>query len=291
VSELAFYKMTGSGNDFVVLDGRASVAAQWMAPQIKALCDRRNGVGADGLVILTPLAPEAVRMQYWNSDGSVGAMCGNAALCSARLARVLDMVAAPEFCLLTDSGSVRVRTEEGREPEINLPDVELDPEPLAGIDLGPGERWMRFVRVGVPHLVVRVDDVSAIDLPTRGRSLRWHPALGPEGANANFISHQVGGDASWLIRTYERGVEGETLACGSGTVAATLALASAGEAKPPLELRSRGGLPLEVRATVEGNRVRNIWLRGQGRLVYRGYVGSAQVSIPSKPITNSNLAS
>jgi diaminopimelate epimerase len=111
--------------------------------------------------------------------------------------------------------------------------------------------------------------------------LRWLPALGPEGANANFISRQVGGDAPWLIRTYERGVEGETLACGSGTVAATLALASAGEAKPPLVLRSRGGLPLEVRATFEGNRVRDIWLRGQGRLVYRGYASSAQFNNPA----------
>lgn len=275
VSELAFYKMTGSGNDFVVLDGRVSVAAQWMAPQIRALCDRRNGVGADGLVILTPVAPEAVRLQYWNSDGSVGAMCGNAALCSARLVRVLDMVAAPEFCLLTDSGSVRVRTEDGHEPEINLPDIQLDPEPLSRISLAPGERWIRFVRVGVPHLVVRVDDVSAIDMPTRGRSLRWHPALEAEGANVNFISREAGGEAPWLIRTYERGVEGETLACGSGTVAATLALALAGEAKPPLVLRSRGGLPLGVRATVEGNGARDIWLRGQGRLVYRGYVSPA----------------
>jgi diaminopimelate epimerase len=275
VSELAFYKMTGSGNDFVVLDGRVSVAAHWMAPQIRAMCDRRNGVGADGLVILTPVAPEAVRMQYWNSDGSVGAMCGNAALCSARLVRMLDMVAAPEFCLLTDSGSVRVRAEEGGEPEINLPDVQFDPEPLSRIDLGPGERWMRFVRVGVPHLVVRVDDVTQVDVPNRGRSLRWHPVLEAEGANVNFISLQAGGEAPWLIRTYERGVEGETLACGSGTVAATLGLTLAGEATPPLVLHSRGGLPLEVCATVQRKGARDIWLRGQGRLVYRGYLSPA----------------
>jgi diaminopimelate epimerase len=275
VSELAFYKMTGSGNDFVVLDGRVSAAVHWLPPQIRALCDRRNGVGADGLVILTPVAPETIRMQYWNSDGSVGAICGNAALCSARLVRLLDMVAAPEFCLLTDSGSVRVRTEEGREPEINLPDVKLDPEPLSRIDLAPGERWMRFMRVGVPHLIIRVDDVSEVDVPNRGRLLRWHPGFEPEGANVNFISLQAGGEASWSIRTYERGVEGETLACGSGTVAATLALGLAGEAKPPLVLRSRGGLPLGVSATVEGDVARDIWLRGQGRLVYRGYLNPA----------------
>lgn len=271
MSELAFYKMTGSGNDFVVLDGRISAAVHWMAPQIRAICDRRNGVGADGLVILTPVGLEAVRMQYWNSDGSVGAMCGNAALCSARLARVLDMVAAPDFCLLTDSGSVRVRTEDDREPEINLPEVELDPEPLRGIDLDPGERWMRFVRVGVPHLVVRVDDVNAVDMQSRGRFLRWYPTLGADGTNVNFISVEPGSGVPWLIRTYERGVEGETLACGSGTVAAILALALAGEAKPPLVLRSRGGLPLEVSATFQGTVARDIWLRGQGRLVYRGY--------------------
>jgi diaminopimelate epimerase len=99
--------MTGSGNDFVVLDGRATAADGWPPARVRAICDRRNGVGADGLVILTPSTPGAVRMSYWNSDGSSGAMCGNAALCSGRLSVDLEMVPPGEFCLLTDAGLER----------------------------------------------------------------------------------------------------------------------------------------------------------------------------------------
>ena len=103
-----FYKMTGSGNDFVMLDGRATSPDRWPPDRVRAICDRRNGVGADGLVILTPDTPGSVRMSYWNSDGSHGAMCGNAALCSGRLSVDLELVRPGEFCLLTDAGVVRV---------------------------------------------------------------------------------------------------------------------------------------------------------------------------------------
>lgn len=132
-----FYKMSGSGNDFVILDGRATQVDSWTPESIRAVCDRRRGAGADGLVILTPSTAEAVRMSYWNSDGSRAAMCGNAALCSGRLAAYLEMVPAGEFCLLTDAGPVRVRSAPSTEvAEINLPDLELEPNlPTAS----PGE--------------------------------------------------------------------------------------------------------------------------------------------------------
>src|SRR3954454_11650294 len=124
VTELQFYKMTGSGNDFVVLDGRSTKPQIWSAKHIRAICDRRNGVGADGLVILSPVDAGAVRMTYWNSDGSRGAMCGNAALCCTRLAGVIDLIGTDTFCLLTDSGPVGVRTLADPDyAEINLQDV------------------------------------------------------------------------------------------------------------------------------------------------------------------------
>ncbi len=265
-----FYKMTGSGNDFVVLDGRATAPDAWPPARVRAICDRRNGVGADGLVILTPSTPGAVRMSYWNSDGSHGAMCGNAALCSGRLSVELEMVPPGEFCLLTDAGLVRVISRgQDEEPEIHLPDCEL-PRDLAELRLGAGERWFSVGTVGVPHLVVRVADIEAVDVAGRGRMLRSDPWVGPVGANVNFVSPPKASGGSWLIRTFERGVEGETLACGTGTVAAALALACRGEAVLPLRFRSRGGPELAVRGQLNGAQATEVWLAGQGRLLFRG---------------------
>ena len=262
-----FYKMSGSGNDFVILDGRFTEAARWPAAQVRAICDRRSGVGADGLVILTPVTPDSVRMAYWNADGSPGALCGNAALCSGRLAVALELVGAGEFCLLTDAGVVRVRAAAGADgAEINVPDEDL-PGAHGGIELAAGEQWISLGRVGVPHLVIRVDDIEAVDVTGRGQPLRSHSSLGSEGANVNFVAP---GNGSWLIRTYERGVEGETLACGTGTVAAALALAARGEATLPVRFRSRGGPELSVRGELEGSRAAGVWLGGEGRLVFRG---------------------
>ena len=266
-----FYKMTGSGNDFVMLDGRATAPDRWPPALVRAICDRRNGVGADGLVILTPSTPGSVRMSYWNSDGSHGAMCGNAALCSGRLSVDLEMVPPGEFCLLTDAGLVRVISGvQADEAEINLPDCDL-PRDLPDFSPGTPERWFSHGTVGVPHLVVRVDDVETVEVSGRGRTLRSDARLGPVGANVNFVSPpKVSGGGPWLIRTFERGVEGETLACGTGTVAAALALASRGEVKLPLRFRSRGGPELAVRAHLDATGATDVWLTGQGRLLFRG---------------------
>lgn len=266
----AFYKMTGSGNDFVMLDGRSHRLEAWPTERIVATCDRRMGVGADGLVLLTPSAGGEVRFDFYNSDGSRASMCGNAALCSTRLAARLGLAPDDDVRLRTDAGLVRGRCLPGPErAEIHLEPFDL-PAPVPGIALGPGERQARFAVVGVPHLVVMVDDVDAVDLPSRGRELRFHPALGPAGANANFVSAPRDPSEPWRIRTYERGVEGETLACGTGTVAAALVVAELTGQALPIAFLSRAGLELGVRATVRGRRAEDVWLAGQGRLVFTG---------------------
>jgi diaminopimelate epimerase len=263
------YKMTGSGNDFVMLDGRFTSPDRWPATRVAAICDRRSGVGADGLVILTPDAPGRVRMTYWNSDGSRAAMCGNAALCSTRLAVYLELAEPGELCLLTDAGVVPARSNGfGDAAEIKLPDAEI-PAEVPGLERMAGERWQALGTVGVPHLIVRVDDIERIDVQGRGRSLRYDPRLGEAGANVNFVAPGTAGEP-WAIRTYERGVEAETLACGTGTVAAAIALAARGEAALPLTFRSRGGPHLLVRADLAGGRAHDLWLGGQGRLLFRG---------------------
>lgn len=272
MSGTPFFKMTGSGNDFVVLDGRISPPGDWPTDRIVAVCDRRYGAGADGLVILTPEAENVVRMTFFNADGSRAAMCGNAALCSTRLSARLGLGRPEGMELVTDAGTYRTRCVTPTErAEVNLADVAL-PVPPAGVTAGPGELAIAFTVVGVPHLVIRVEDVDGVDLPVRGRALRFHPALAPAGANANFVSPPREPGGPWLIRTYERGVEGETLACGTGTVAAALAVAS--EAGLPATFRSRGGALISVSAVPAGATATDVWLCGEGRLVFEGRLAS-----------------
>jgi diaminopimelate epimerase len=259
--------MTGSGNDFVMLDGREHALPAWPPERIVAACDRRTGIGADGLVLLVPEGDARVRMHFFNADGSRAAMCGNAALCSTRLAARLGL--APDaMTLVTDAGEIATRcVGTGDEAEICFDRLGV-PAEVPGIVHEAGERAILFGTVGVPHLVVLVDDVAAVDLVERGRQLRHHPALGPAGANANFVSPPRDGVGPWLIRTFERGVEGETLACGTGTVAAALGLAASEREALPMLFRSWGGFPLQVSGRLAGEVATDVWLRGQGRLVF-----------------------
>jgi diaminopimelate epimerase len=272
-----FFKMTGSGNDFVMLDGRVCEPAAWSRDAIAHICDRRNGIGGDGLVFVTPVGPDSVRMTYFNSDGSPAPMCGNAALCSTRLAARLDLVGPGEMTLVTEAATFTTRvTGPGHMAELHLPDAAIPA--VIDLPLEPGEQWLRLGRVGVPHGVVLVDDIGAVDVVRRGRVLRFHPALGPGGANINFIGRTSSNTSGapdplapgWALRTYERGIEGETLSCGTGTVAAALALAGLRLADLPLSVRSSSGRVLSVSAELEGETGREVWLCGEGRLVAQG---------------------
>ena len=266
---VTFYKMSGSGNDFVMLDGRLTSPAEWPAERVRAICDRRLGVGADGLVILTPDGDDRVRMDFWNCDGARADMCGNAALCSTRLAVLLELAPADGLRLVTRAGTFSARCQpDGSEAELNLPAFRL-PARLRDLKAKPGESGHVLATVGVPHLVLEVLDLEDCDLMARGRELRGHSSLGAGGANVNFVARSP--DASrWLVRTFERGVEGETLACGTGAVATAVALAHSGRAKLPLELVTRSGRVLHITATLSDDEAHDVWLRGEGRLVFRG---------------------
>lgn len=265
-----FYKMTGSGNDFVMLDGRVHRVTDWPAERIVAVCDRRNSVGADGFVVLTPVAPRRVRMSFFNSDGSEAAMCGNAALCSTVLATHLSMSNSAIMELETGAGTFPTRrSDTPSQASLNLPDFQLPRE--TGISRAPGELGIWLATVGVPHLTVLVDDVEKVDLAARGRELRFHPGAGPAGANVNFVAPAPDAPGSrWLMRTYERGVEGETLACGTGAVATAVALGVSGRGSLPAIIVSRSGRPLEIRASLGPSQASQVWLSGEGRLVFSG---------------------
>lgn len=261
--------MTGSGNDFVMVDGRTSGLEQWTAEVIASVCARGTGIGADGLVIVGPgSAAGAARMIYFNSDGSRAAMCGNAALCSTRLAASLGLV--PDHMRLeTDAGTYDSRAlAVADRAELHLATVAAPSTPR--IALAAGESRIGFATVGVPHLVVIVADLEAVDLERRGRALRRDPALGAAGANVNFIA-PAGRPGTWAMRTYERGIEAETLACGTGAVAAACMLREWRLAELPATIVTRTGLPLVIRAQRERDgSYGDVWLEGQARLVFRG---------------------
>jgi diaminopimelate epimerase len=264
--------MTGSGNDFVMVDGRVSNPSEWSPEDIRAVCARGTGIGADGLVFVTPgSAPGAARMIYYNSDGSHAAMCGNAALCSTTLAVHLSLGNAAGMTLETDAGTYRSRAGAGQgRAELNLSPVD-PPKTVPGLSLASGERQAALGIVGVPHLVVLVDNLDELDLTGRGRALRFDPALGPPGANVNFIAARPGG--GWRMRTYERGVEGETLACGTGAVAAACAIQEWGLGRLPIHITTASGNELRIAATKgSGGRYEDVWLSGEGRMVFRGVV-------------------
>jgi diaminopimelate epimerase len=269
----AIYKMTGSGNDFVMVDGRHTTPAEWSVEDIRAVCARGTGIGADGLVFVEPGAgPDVVRMIYFNSDGSRAAMCGNAALCTTRLAARLGLANPHRMTLETDAATYESRcAPDGERAELHLAPVRA-PAPVPGLATAPGERQVALGTVGVPHLVVLVEDVERVDVVTRGRQLRYDAGVGPAGANVNFIS-PAARPPEWHIRTYERGVEDETLACGTGAVAAACALADWGVAQPPITFRTRSTRRLEIRARkTPAGLYDDVWLAGEARLVIRGVI-------------------
>ncbi|HSA55979.1 MAG TPA: diaminopimelate epimerase [Gemmatimonadaceae bacterium] len=265
-----FWKMTGSGNDFVFFDAREEPPGEFASPAaIGAICDRRLGVGADGVVFLERDPGLAFSIRYFNRDGSLAELCGNASLCSVTLAAELGLV-RPEadFQFGTSSGPLTGRLSRSG-PEIDTAPVREE-ELAYGASLEPGEVQIGYARVGVPHLVIRCRDLGAVDVPVRGRRLRYHEGL-PAGANANFVAETAAG---WAMRTYERGVEEETLACGTGAVATAALLTRWGLAESPVRLATRSGAPLEVRfRTLAGEWLPS--LHGEGRLVFEGVLRNA----------------
>jgi diaminopimelate epimerase len=264
-----FYKMSGSGNDFVMVDALSHPAGDLEAAErVQAVCARGTGVGADGVVLLGKSWAADFRMIYLNSDGSRADLCGNATLCSVRLAVELGLMPAGECHVETDAGVLSARY---------LPTgAEVDLLPVAEVKsrlpfrLEDGERWIGYALAGVPHLVVRVDDVDRVDVVGRGRPLRYDSSLA-KGANVNFVSHDDG--RGWRIRTYERGVEGETLACGTGAVATAILLADSGEVSGTAALTTRSGRVLSVRLERRTLRGWHPSLSGEARIVFKGQLG------------------
>jgi len=255
-----FVKMHGAGNDFVAFDARV-LESPLRDEIVRALCDRRRGIGADGVLVVTPVSATHLRVDYLNRDGGP-AFCGNGTRCAVRFARDRNLL-EEHAIVLAGSLTLRVVDQAGA-VRVEMPEPVLDASPLAlaPFDGSLDEGWR--VRVGVPHLVVRVVDTESVDVARRGALLRQAPFLGAEGANVNFVEER--GPSRLRVRTFERGVEAETLACGTGAVAAA-AWHAAGRTPWECQVETRGGDVLVVRRDAEAT-----WLEGPAEESYEGEI-------------------
>ena len=266
---LTFAKMAGGGNDFVVIDNRGGKIDD-PSDLARRICTRALSVGADGLVLVESSVRATFRMRYWNSDGSLGAFCGNGTRCAARFA-FLHVIAGRKMSIETDAGIVHAEMGEGGQVTISLP----PPHSFrARRPVAVGEQTVHgsSIVVGVPHYVLFLrEDLWSQNIVPLGRAIRTHPELVPDGgANVNFVT--VRGEHAIEVRTYERGVENETLACGSGVVASSVISAMFGRVQSPVSVLTRSGITLEVSFTMRDGHAEEVRLRGDARLVYRATI-------------------
>lgn len=270
---LEFWKMSGSGNDFIIVDNRSgAVPEERMGPLVRSVCRRRISVGADGVIFLTASQRFDFAWRFFNADGGEVEMCGNGSRCIARFA-FLKGIAGPDMTFETLAGPIQAQVE-GRSVKVLMPrpsglkrDLELD----LGRQGGGGMVRADFINTGVPHVVVRVERLEDHPVFEQGRALRYHETFAPAGTNVSFM--KVKGPHDIEIRTYERGVEGETLACGTGAIACALVGAAAGEAVSPVRIKTSGGETLTIHFKQKGEAFERVFLEGGTSVVYRGFLG------------------
>ena len=264
---LRFIKMNGAGNDFVMLDNlQGDIHLE--TGQIVRICDRHRGVGADGILLLEKAANGAdFRMRYYNADGGEAEMCGNGARCFARFAHKVAG-AAGRISFETPAGvigaelhgdSVTLQMSDPTDLRLNVP-LRIDGE----------DATVHYINSGVPHVVVLVSRVEMVHVFTQGGSIRRHSEFSPKGANVNFLEKT--GPRSISIRTYERGVENETLACGTGVVASALIFALLEKASGPISVRVKGGSDLAVGFEREGEKFASVTLSGPAEFCFEGTI-------------------
>jgi diaminopimelate epimerase len=264
--QFAFYKMTGGGNDFILIDNREGrIDVDALRLSIPRICRHKLSVGADGLIVLEHSAKAHFRWRFFNADGSEAEMCGNGGRCAARLAHFLGM-APSDLIFETVAGLIKAQVR-GKVVKLTLPppsDIRL------GISLPIGEEEVSvdFINTGVPHAVIFAPDLQEVDVVGLGRQIRHHEAFQPAGTNVDFVTVDNGTVA---IRTYERGVEDETLACGTGAVAAAIIAGLRGLAISPTTVIPRSGEALTIYYEGEG-KIREVSLEGEVRMIYHGWL-------------------
>jgi diaminopimelate epimerase len=265
---IEFHKMSGSGNDFIIIDNRdLSLNVGDLPAFARRICERKISVGADGLLLIEPSKTVDFKWQFFNSDGSMAEMCGNASRCVARYA-YLKGIAPPKMSFETIAGIISAEVRE------DVVKVRLtDPSTVQSIGkliFDDCQFVLDTVDTGVPHAVAFVDNLETCKVSEWGRKIRLHEYFQPRGTNANFATvidrHKI------RVRTYERGVEDETLACGTGDVATVLAAASRGLVETPVDVIVQSGETLRIYFTKKDDRFCEIYLEGSVKIVYHGFL-------------------
>jgi diaminopimelate epimerase len=276
---IPFAKLSGTGNDFIIIDHRQPFINEADQPEFARLvCRRRFSVGADGLILIENSETADFSWQFYNGDGSRAEMCGNGARCAARFAYEKSIAPAvmrfetdagviEAFVLMTSGESVKIRLTAPEDLRLNIP-----------LSIGNVEQRLHFINTGVPHTVVLVNDAGMVPVANWGREIRFHETFQPAGTNANFT--QVLPGDTLMVRTYERGVEGETMACGTGAVASALVAALLEQANPPVTVITSGGEHLTIHFSITGEGSdrhldldAGIFLEGPAHNIYEGQMG------------------
>lgn len=265
--KIPFIKMSGSGNDFILIDHRQRILDVDQLPDfVRRVCARKVSVGADGLILLEPSNRVNFRWRFYNADGSQAEMCGNGGRCAARFA-VLKGIAPPRLSFETLAGIIEAEVE-GRRVKLQMvrpSGMELN----LRVRIEEQEHRLHFINTGVPHAVEMVEEASRVAVVDWGRKIRSHPRFQPAGTNANFV--QPIDRRHLKVRTYERGVENETLACGTGAVASALIAAANGLVDSPVAVETSGGEVLNIYFQRQGEGpFERVFLEGDTRVAYEG---------------------
>jgi diaminopimelate epimerase len=275
---IPFTKMSGTGNDFIIIDHRRKIIDSAILPAfVKAVCRRKFSVGADGLILIEDSDSADFRWQFYNGDGSVAEMCGNGARCAARYAFRQGIAPATmrfetiagdieAFIDITNSESVKIRL---TPPE----DIQLDKK----LQIAGNELEVHSVNTGVPHAVVFTEQIDSVPVKEWGNAIRFHGAFAPAGTNANFV--QVVSEDSLLVRTYERGVEDETLACGTGAVASAIVAVLLDKVSVPVKVTTSGGDTLVVHWDYQPDNPEEsmVFLEGPANFIYDGELDAGAI--------------
>ena len=262
-----FTKMNGAGNDFILIDNRMG-DVRLDRSQIAQLCDRHRGIGADGILLLEKPGNRAdFRMRYFNADGGEAEMCGNGARCFARFANKVA-AAKEKISFETQAGIISAELK-GDSVTLGMTeptDLRLHLE----LAIAGENKTVHFVNSGVPHVVIPVPNIDDVDVRREGAAVRYHKIFSPSGTNVNFMEKR--GAKKIAIRTYERGVEDETLACGTGIVASALIFGATEGCHGPITVLPRGGDELQVGFETVAGRFCNVTLTGPAQFVFEGTI-------------------
>ena len=294
MNKIPFMKLSGAGNDFVIINNLENIVDGTDTNFVKKVCERRMSVGADGVLLvekadgigtgmsllpeetadgigtrMSPLPEETAdvdfRMRYFNADGGEVETCGNGARCISRFA-YLNGIVSEKMRFLTNAGvyesevvgdNVKVRMSQPTDIRLNVP-----------LQLKDGVHTVGFANSGVPHVVFFVDDLDGTDVFDMGQQTRYHADFTPAGTNANFI--RIQSSERLDIRTYERGVEGETLACGTGSIASAIVSAALGKVTSPVSVKTASGVVLKIHFDMSDGEPKNVYLEGDARVIYAG---------------------